>query len=292
MTATRMLYAAAGSPPVAAQDATGPCWLCGLPLPDAGVPTKDAIKPTFMDHDKARCPASRHLCPGCAWSFSEAVPMAGRDKPQRLRNYSHIVQNGVWQCLSKAQKAEMRAALCQPPAGPWLGVIAVSGQKHIIFRAPVAEGRDNAVIQVEEARVAYAPDDLAALATAVTTLLNLDFSKAEIADGHYLTHRIARAGLAVWREHEERIRPRRGTALLDLAVFLAQKETTNDRDIDRPATDGCRPHVHSAPLHQLGHVGAATTEVLGHHGDDDGERGASDEQPVALAQLRLLPDVH
>ena len=309
MTPTALLYAAAGAPPVAlAEPATGACWLCASPLTD-GVPLRSVLKDTFMDRDKARNPAGSHFCLACAWSFSEQVPMAGRDKPQRLRNYSHIVQRGVWHCLSKGQKANMRGLLLDPPPDEWLGVIAESGQKHVIFRAPIAIGRDRCAIQFEEQRVTYAPSALAALLTPVEALLSGGMSKTEIESGHYLTYRIARLGMDAWWPIEQIIKPHRGTALLHLAVFMAQKEEDEsgsakghesgsakgheDDERDADASAGRRrPGTHPPSVDGLGHLGQEEVEVLGDIRERRDQRGQDDQQPDALAQLRLFEDGH
>jgi CRISPR type IV-associated protein Csf1 len=113
-----------------------------------------------MDHDKCAAPAATHMCRACAWSFSERIEMAGHDKPQRLRNYSHFVIGGKWHCLGKGQKREMQQILTHPPDSEWLGVIATSSQKHIIFRAPIAVGATACTIQLEEHALTYQPPAL------------------------------------------------------------------------------------------------------------------------------------
>lgn len=288
MNATRLLYDAAGCPSVASIElANGPCWLCGQPLDSQGVPLKVVIKDTFVDYDKARAPHGSHFCPACAWSFSEAVSMEGRDKPQRLRNYSHIVQGGVWHCLSKGQKSEMKALLTHPPDGAWLGVIAESGQKHIIFRAPVAYGREQCAIQFEEQRLSYRPIDLIMLLSPVERLLIAGHSKTEIETGDYIFHRLMKTGMAAWQSCESRIQPHRGSLLMALVIFLAQKEETDERH----TASSNRHGADTASVDGLGHMGQETPEILGHL-----PRGSSGlrlhQQPGGVAQLSLFADEH
>jgi hypothetical protein len=72
VTATQLLYHAAGCPDVAAlEPVQGECWLCGGDLAGYGVPWARWIKPTFTDHDKARSPHSRHLCVACIFAAEE-----------------------------------------------------------------------------------------------------------------------------------------------------------------------------------------------------------------------------
>lgn len=92
-----------------------------------------------MDHDKLH--DGSVVCHSCLFCFddrsSALTTITGKDKPQRMRNYSHFVVNGRWHPLSKAAKPLMWQLLTQFPE---VAVIAVSGQKHLIFRArPGAE---------------------------------------------------------------------------------------------------------------------------------------------------------
>ena len=228
MPATQMLYQAAGSPSVPdLEPASGACWLCGSDLGGTGVPRESAIKDTFTDHDKCASPRSTHLCRACVFCFSERVPWPGRDKLQRMRNYSHFVIGGQWLPLSKGDKAQMREILLAPPEDEWLGVVAESGQKHLIFRAPVALGASRCAIQFEEQQLAYAPRDLARELEVIETLYQAGFSKAEIETGDYNQARMLKAGLRVWRAAERQAQPWRGSVLFRLALFLAQKREQN-----------------------------------------------------------------
>ena len=46
------------------------CWLCGGETGGQGQTVKKAIKPTFTNVDMARAPASKSVCPGCAFCLS------------------------------------------------------------------------------------------------------------------------------------------------------------------------------------------------------------------------------
>lgn len=226
MNATHLLYRAASPPlPAAASHWADSevCWLCGTHAFDHALPKDDVVKDTFADHDKCAAPASHWLCEACAWSFSEHVPMVGREKLQRLRNYSHFVVGGTWMCLSKAEKARMQELLLDPPDDLWLGILAVSGQKHIIFRAPVSLGANPAVIQFEEKQIAYTPERLRNLLTAVAALLALGFSKTEIERDDYFAARLLNVGADAWAPPRQITQAARGSSLLDLALFLAQR---------------------------------------------------------------------
>ncbi len=234
MTATVTLWQAAGQPAGEGSDA-GVCRVCGEP--GVGLDFEQWVRPTFTDWDKLQ--AGNILCHACQFAFVEASPLltarTGKEKLQRMRNYSHLVVNGAWYPLSKGQKDEMRRILFS--GVPELVVIAESGQKHIIFRARVnLPGCTTGYIQFEEQGVYYRPAELEALTGRVTELLNGGFNKEEIETGQYRGDRIMRYGPEVWQGIENRIKPERGGLRLRLAVFLAQKEETDG--IDTGTTSG------------------------------------------------------
>jgi hypothetical protein len=82
MIATHLIWAAAGYPaPPNAIETQGVCWWCAFGLdsvplvgPSLGIPLA-TMPDTFLDAcgRDAASPASRHLCPACAWTLSDAV---------------------------------------------------------------------------------------------------------------------------------------------------------------------------------------------------------------------------
>lgn len=221
MTVPAILYVAAGEPPMPG-DARGVCRTCGTT--GVGVPFERWVKATFNDHN--RLMPGEIVCHACLFTFDDSSALLqarlGRDKPQRLRNYSHFVLDGVWHPLSKANKREMVELL---RAGPEVAVIAVSGQKHILFRARPGWW------QIEEATVLPFGVALWPALTDVERLYNGGFSKAEIATGQYIQRRIIQFGLGEFLELEARLRPQRGTMPLELALFLAQILEVNDERV-------------------------------------------------------------
>lgn len=219
----------------------GTCRVCGQM--GVGQAFDAWVRPTFTDWDKLQ--PGNILCDGCAFWFEEQSEELARrtskDKPQRMRNYSHFVVAGTWTPLSKGDKARMREILLSPPF-PELAAVAESGQKHIVFRAPrnpadVLAGW----VQFEEQAVWVEPPELGRLLDLVEDLY-LGFSKSEIGSGSYAQHRIQRFGLEAWHELEAQIRPERGRSLLALALFLAQKrEEGIDHANDRGTREGGRP---------------------------------------------------
>lgn len=223
MTATQMLYAAAGNPAVSnVEKLNGHCWLCGTEISE-GVDKNIAIKDTFMDIDKAASPDSTHWCAACTWSFSEQLQFPGYEKPQRMRTYSHFVVDGKWLRFTKANKDKMREILFSPPQGEWLAVISDSGQKHIIFRAAPSFGNDCRV-QFEERQISFKSDSLRETYEKIDALYQGGFSKGEIESGNYSSNRIMKFGLSKFQALEREIISLRGSALFELAVFLTTKK--------------------------------------------------------------------
>ena len=137
MTPTQLLYHAAGEVFQCERISAQRCWLCGAET-ERGVAVKDRIKKTFTDIGYAQNPDGEYICDACAWSMNERgvklAALVGKSKPSRMRNFSHFVKGGVWRPCSKAAKSQM-ADLLTHEALPELAVIALSGQKHLVFKS-------------------------------------------------------------------------------------------------------------------------------------------------------------
>jgi hypothetical protein len=212
MTATQLIHIAAGSPPMPG-DISGLCRLCGAD--GTGQIFDEWVKDSFTNFDLLQggeivC----HACLFCAEEKSVLVQSrTGKDKPQKMRTWSHFVLRGEWFPLSKGDKRRMRELLSQSPE---VAVIAESGQKHLCFRARVGWW------QFEEQSLLPCWDKVDSLLPAIEELLTL-FSKAEIESGNYLQYRIIKFGVEHWRELSDPLRDVRLAPHFQLALFLAQK---------------------------------------------------------------------
>lgn len=218
--ATGLLYAAAGTPPVAT-DTAGQCRLCGHDGP--GVQWGRWVRETFADIDRAG-PGSV-ICAACwfCWDDHSAIlqQRTGRDKPQRMRNYSHLVtSHGAWLPLGKDQKRTIAHVLTSTPLA--VAAISTAGQKHVLFRARAGWW------QFEELAVRPDPAQLARLLDPVTALYGMGATKGMLRTGEYGTTWLRRVDLAVWWHHEQAIRRDRGSPLFELAVWLTQREDSDD----------------------------------------------------------------
>jgi hypothetical protein len=226
----------------------GQCWLCGGPTGGVGWHFADAIPPTYTNHTLAACPTSRTVCQPCAAMGSKDTWEAyGRAHPEMGLKTGHAMS---WRCYSQLfaaphhhecpTRARWREILLDPPAPPFLAVIAESGQKHLIFRASIAHSRDLFPVQFEERLIWLDLDSFRPCLAAFEALYNLGFSKDSILAGQYHHGQMLKVGLATWRKAEELFAPwRRLPHLAQLAAFVAQRDPDfglpeREPDIDRP----------------------------------------------------------
>jgi len=226
LSASQLAYTCAWPLPAHAE---GRCYLCGGPA-FAPVPLKQTLKVTFTGYPVARGDASAGICRACAWFLwdtnTDLQAMLGRDKPQRPRNYSHFVRAGDWQIFSKGQKREM-ADLLLGDSLPEVALIAVSGQKHLAFRARVnPPGQRAGWVQYEEQALWLDLDFFAATFADVTALYQARFNKDSILSGRYRFY--PDSNLSLWKSVEPRLKPLRGGLLLDLCVYLATRKEGDD----------------------------------------------------------------
>lgn len=204
------------------------CCICSSRT-DNGTSFQDWVKDTFTDFDKLH--PGDTLCNDCAFWFNERstelAEKTGKDKPQRIRNYSHFIKSGTWTPLSKANKHEMQRLLLNGPF-PELAIIADSGQKHIAFRARRnPTGGVVGWVQFEESSVWVEPEMLSVITVLIQEMLSI-FSKSEIHSGRYDTRRIIQYGTEAWTKQEDELKHWRGQRIFDLAIFLSQKQEEHD----------------------------------------------------------------
>jgi hypothetical protein len=219
------------------------CWLCGGPTWGVGWPRADALPETFTNHNRAACPSSATVCQPCvffghkaSWeAYTAAHPEMGLKTGHAMswRCYSHAFSGAGHECPTRGR---WRALLLDPPAAPFLFVVAESGQKHILFRARVAHDRDVFPVQVEEDLVVVERERFAACLAALEALSALGFSKDSIVSGRYHAGQLLKVGLAAWRAAEDAFAPWRRTSpgLVRLAAFCGHKPELDRKGIQMP----------------------------------------------------------
>jgi hypothetical protein len=187
------------------------CWLCGgetggVGWPQRGRPAFDPA--TFTNVNAAAVPTSQTVCQACVYlstneGWRDHLARAGQPPPasQRLgwRNYSHAFSPGIPSGHRRLGRADLRESLLDPPAPPFVLCIALTGQKHTIFRAQIAYSSGTFPVQVEEDTLIVDRERLRACLTAVEAALAAGLTRDDVFSGEPPPHRIARLGIREWR---------------------------------------------------------------------------------------------
>lgn len=127
------------------------CFYCG----DGCVNEYDPPS-SFTGWSEVVSPGSRAICNGCAWQLNERREIPWKDKPQKTRNYSWLIERNKQTPLTKANKSEIAKILLTPPPEPWAMALADSGQKHLIYRTPVNhDNSDELAVLLETEVITY-----------------------------------------------------------------------------------------------------------------------------------------
>lgn len=193
-------------------DTKGVCRITGKE--SVGFPFKKWVKDTFTDHGHLR--AGDIISNDAAFCFVEDSALiqqkTGRDKPQKFRTYSHILESdGAWHCLTKADKAKIVEILQRNPK---IVCLTDSGQKHFFFKHKIG------FWQLDESYIAPDLEAFNFLHSSMMGLLELGFTQDEIKRGSYAANRILKVGIDVWQKAENKIKPHRGGAMFDFAAWL------------------------------------------------------------------------
>jgi len=217
------------------------CYLCG----------KDGDRPldlpkTFTAHNLAKNPTSDVLCDRCygtiagdekqlyywnenknppAWSKLWGRSLSRLYVGEELR--SPIIEGereGTAIVHSLPTRVEIRQWLINPPEPPFTIAISVSGQKHILPFAQEAHDRERFPIRFELTSLEVNRQEFTRLLANFEMLYDMGLTKAEILKGNYSVSRVAAIPYADFLKREEEIAQYRGTDLLELAAFVAQKE--------------------------------------------------------------------
>lgn len=171
------------------------------------------VKPTFTDH--------AYLFPGdiisnealfCFDEVSEEVQRkTGKEKLQRFRTYSHIIYNGEWFCVTKADKKRIYEMICN---GAELVCLTDTGQKHILFKHKIG------MWQLDELFIYPDREYLQFLHSTMQNLLHAGFTQTSIINGDYNPNFIAKNGFKIWRINEDKIKEHRGKPMFDFASWM------------------------------------------------------------------------
>ena len=218
--------------PAKTRHAEGHCWLCGGPLDAHAWPLREAVPDTMVAPNRAKCPESSAVCWQCAamsakttWdSYVAAHPEKGLKTgyASSWRNYSHVFADGLHDCPTRER---WRDWLLNPPAPPFLFILAISSQKHLIFRGRVSHDRNLFSVQFEEEQFTVDRTLFAACLADFEALYVLGFSKDSILKNDYHPKQLMKVGLSVWKPLADKADRWRAEnpSLMRLAHFCAQK---------------------------------------------------------------------
>lgn len=190
---------------------TGICRITGEQ--SVGLPFDKWVRDTFTDH--ASLKPGDIISNEALFCFDEASEVlqqkTGKEKLQRFRTYSHIVCEGVWYCVTKADKRLIFELICN---GAELVCLTDSGQKHLLFK------HRSGLWQLDDVFITPNIELLKYLHSRMCELMVLGLSQGEIISGNYNSYRIQKAGLLRWRELELQIKPYRGSRYIELAGWM------------------------------------------------------------------------
>jgi len=189
------------------------CWLCGGETEYVGRPVSEAIKMTFTDHSRAKMQESESICRGCSFCLD--------NENRSLRNYSILATK---EKLYHPGRDDWRKILIDPPGQPFIAIMAVSGQKHLHFKASISQSIDYYPALLEEREIIIIREVLEEILKYFETLYSNLFTKTEIRTGEYKQHRIMDFGIERWEVIESNISQWRPSGLLDVADYVAQEQ--------------------------------------------------------------------
>ena len=151
------------------------CYYCGGECDDTHR-MEGRLSDAFSNRDIIPWPDAEYCCSGCVLSMMDtrAEPVAFIDcsasvydpkKPRLLapRRYSWLLTERKAFAFTKAHTSIIRGILTDAdklPDGPFAVVIAKSGQKQLIFRAPANLGKSEFDVQMEDERITVSPEKL------------------------------------------------------------------------------------------------------------------------------------
>lgn len=193
----------------------GICRITGIE--SFGFPFSDWVKDTFTDQSYLH--SGTIISNEALFCFDEASTLIQRitnkDKPQRFRNYSHIISEGKWHLFTKADKKAMFELISTKECE--LVCIAESGQKHIFFKNQVG------LWQLEEKHIYPDKEKLLYIHNILQKLYELGFTQEEIISGNYPQNKIFKIGFAEWNNLENQLKKERGTAFFNFTAFFMYK---------------------------------------------------------------------
>jgi len=131
------------------------CFYCGLSCDETYI-KKEYVKHTFTNRDIVKYPGSDYVCGCCVESLlglSKTKQIDGTVKEGRggaPRIYSWLLTENKKIAMTKKHMRVLRRIILNPPKPPFSIILADSGKKQLIFRAPVNHDRNIFSVLLEE----------------------------------------------------------------------------------------------------------------------------------------------
>ena len=134
------------------------CFYCGLDC-DETYKKKDYVKHTFTNRDIVKYPGNDFVCGCCVESLAglaktkqiDGTIKTGRGGSPRM--YSWVLTENKKLAMTKKHMRVLRRIILNPPKPPFSIILADSGQKQLIFRAPVNHDRNVFSVLLEEKNI-------------------------------------------------------------------------------------------------------------------------------------------
>ena len=210
----------------------GTCCTCGQIGSGEDAKTWFSSRGRFTDYDKLQ--RGNLVCIACLFCFDEQSSnlqdIRQKDRPQRMRNYSHFVLDGKWIPLNASKADRKRMVSLLVDHRPEVAIVAKSGQKHIIFRCQPY------LWQWEEATIQPCPVELRGLLSMIEVLYNGGFNKNEInGKENPSIHQVTKYGSDRWLRNQKLVSRNQGTYIFELALWLIGREEEEEEENEQKA---------------------------------------------------------
>ena len=129
------------------------CAYCGQPC---GVSHLADIKKTWSDWPSLANPSGPYRCAGCEIAMDERRSIKGKEKPQKVRTYSWLVNaDGEMEPATKGDMDRMRNWCLDPPSPPYAVSISTGGQKHFLYRSLACLSRRYRTVCLDGEPISY-----------------------------------------------------------------------------------------------------------------------------------------
>jgi hypothetical protein len=152
------------------ENAGGPhrCFFCAA-LCGAAHPADDYVRDSFTGRDSVRCPGSAWVCTGCVLCLREDAELRMHDGTLRrvtkaaMRSFSWLITERSAIAAGLGARDAIADWCLRPPPPPFAISVAISGQKHLLYRGAINHAAEPPwTITLEGERIHYMPAALAA----------------------------------------------------------------------------------------------------------------------------------